>query len=356
MSETIMLSQEGYSYKALFPLALQCLKKGVSVLVLGHPGGGKTTMGKELAAELGIPYIILRIAHHEPGELVGMGFPNRETREVEWFRPAWFPKDPSLIILDEINAGVSKLHQSIAYQIALDGGIGDFKFPEGTRVFATGNLIEDNAIVTPLSTALTNRFACFVLKPDVEAWLEWAETVGIPAEYRAYIAWRREKALYDNYGGTAFPTPRSNELAARLSADVDNEVIKKRLIEACIGEVHAKEYVTFMKIYRDVNLKDIVEKGIIPEVTKAEKSFLYALVYSLASYISTMSAHKLAGKRVANIVKLLSSFDSMPEYQTVFLKLLVDVLGRKKGFFDALRTCPEFLSIAPKLSVLFSEA
>ncbi|HNV72756.1 MAG TPA: hypothetical protein PKO06_23810, partial [Candidatus Ozemobacteraceae bacterium] len=46
---------DGYSYPELFPLVKTFLQTGVSVLVRGHPGVGKSTMARELARDLALP-------------------------------------------------------------------------------------------------------------------------------------------------------------------------------------------------------------------------------------------------------------------------------------------------------------
>lgn len=353
---------EGYTYSQLIPLVKECLDEGQSVLLLGHPGIGKTTLSRQMAEkEFKLPYIDLRVAQRDPAELGGMGYPDKDTGTVRWLKPSWFPEVASLINLDEINSGVTKLHQSCCYQIMLDHGIGSFKFPPGTKIMGAGNLEEDNAIVTPLSTALLNRCASFLMRVDTREWLQYAENRGLPADYMAYIAWGREKALYNNTGEAAFPTPRSNEAAARLTARLTqgdtNDTKRKRLVASRIGEAQANQYMTFIKVYRNIKIKDIVDKGLLPpNLTSSEESFLYALIYSLASYVAPIEPAKLAGTRAKNILTLLQKLADKPEYQSTFLRMLVDMLGKKKGFFDVLRTVEGFSQIATRISNILSPA
>lgn len=350
---------EGYTFKQLKPLVKLCLQKGNSVLIFGHPGVGKSTLSAELAADFELPYRDMRIAQRDPAELGGMGFPNKETKTIDWFKPDWFPTVPTFIMLDEINSGVTKLHQSCLYQVMLDGGIGRHKFPKGTMVMGAGNLEEDNAIVTPLSQALHNRCASFILRPSVEEWLVWAEGQGISADYQAWIAFGRDKVLYENTGETAFPSPRSHAKAANAvdGLSENGDTTRKRVISSFIGEAHAQQYMTFLKVYRNVNIKDVVDQGVVPTLEgEVEESFLYAFVYSLASFISATAPSKLVGKRAENIVKVLGLFAAKPEYQSTFFRMLVDMVGEKRGVFDVLRTVSEFSTIASRLSQILSAA
>lgn len=336
---------EGYSYKDLKPLVKECLKRRKSVLVKGHPGVGKSTMAMELAGELGFDinnpeeYIDIRLAQKDPVELCGMIAPNREKRVSEWFRPSWVPVNkPAFIFLDEINAGVTKLHQAAAYQIVLERRVGDWKFHPDTVVMAAGNLEEDNAIVTPMSSALNNRFKHFIMKVDVDAWLDWAARKGLNPSYRAYIAFRRDEALYKNDGSDAFPTPRSNADAADF-ADIENETTLKRLISSCVGEAKALEYLTFLKVYSRVDVPAIVEKGEFPDFNAGENSaFHYALSFGLADYIQN---HGMDEIKVANLLAFFKS--GFPkEFQAILMKKTLPVAKIREAFVDY----PDFMDYA----------
>ncbi len=355
---------EGYSYDELKPLVTHCLKKGVSVLVKGHPGIGKSDMAKEIAdelradmkkeqADIKLPFIDIRLAQSEPSELAGLQVPNRETKTIDHYRPWWVPvEEPAFIMLDEINSAVTKLHQSVAYQIVLEKRIGPHIFAHGTVVMAAGNQEEDNAIVTTLSSALNNRFAHFVMRPDVDSWLRWAERNQLPADIRGWVALRREKVIYDNNGQDAFPTPRSIARAGTING-VDDIHKKKKLVSACIGEAHATDYIAFLEIFRNINLDDIFDKGVIPGVKGAEPSFLYALIYACVSYLSKLTPAQLKKGKAGNAVKLLIGLEHAVEYQIVFLRML---LNQKNNVLAALQGVPEFAVIVPRISHILTQA
>ena len=148
---------EGYAYHELAALVETSLRAGLSVLVRGHPGVGKSAMAAQLAAGLDLPLEDIRLAQREPADLGGVYFPDRQRQVLSLFPPDWVRRvcdAPALVFLDEINAAVTRLHQAAAYQIVLERRVGPFRFHPDTRVMAAGNLEEDNAIVTPLSTAL----------------------------------------------------------------------------------------------------------------------------------------------------------------------------------------------------------
>ncbi len=356
---------EGYSYKELKPLVLHAVQRGASVLVKGHPGCGKSTMMAEIAAEMRkdiqkknkdheFPFIDIRLASKEPSEICGIQVPNRELKTIEHYRPEWVSVDnPFFLNLDELNSAVTRLHQSVAYQIVLEKRVGPFKFAPGTCVVACGNMEDDNAITTPLSSALNNRFVHFILKPDVDGWVEWASKQGdIAEDLIGYVAFKREKALYNNDGHDAFPSPRSIAMAGRINGVADMS-LKRKLVAACIGEAAATEYITFVKIYRDIKLEDIFEKGIIPTLdSSTERSFLYALICSCASYINKTGPAKMKGARAENTVKLLAAMGKQVEYLVIMFRMLRDM----SKVIAALNEAPGFKEIALNIANIAEQA
>jgi len=109
-TQTVLPS--GYTFDQLFPLIRSTLDAGISVLLLGAPGIGKSTLAMDLARVMKRKLIDIRLAQKDPAELGGVYFPNRETQTLELFPPAWVKRacaEPCLVFLDEFNAAVTKL-------------------------------------------------------------------------------------------------------------------------------------------------------------------------------------------------------------------------------------------------------
>ena len=317
------------NYRTVKELAKTALDAGLSVLVLGHPGVGKSTLARELADEYGLKLVDIRLAHVDPSELVGVQLPDRSSGKLVTYVPEWVPvNEPAFIFLDEFNAGVTKLHQAAAYQIVLDRRAGKAKFHPDTKVMAAGNLEEDNAIVTPLSQALNNRFVHFILEPDVECWLEWAKKAGISPVMRAYIHFRGIRGLYNNPGDApAFPSPRTIEWADRLYQKAKEQKMKrekiKYLIASCIGEGDAVQFMQFEALYSQIDVKKVIRTGEIGTEDKyREPSFLYALTYGVASYVRENMKPSELKNHASGILKFLKQISS--EYVVLFLREIID--------------------------------
>lgn len=345
------LSVEGYCYGELMPLVEVTLKAGVSVLLRGHPGVGKSSMATRIAQRMNLPLVDIRLAQRDPAELAGVYFPDRKRKVLSLFPPEWVRAacdGPTFVFLDEINAGVTRLHQAAAYQIVLEHRVGPFQFHPGTVVMAAGNLEEDNAIVSVLSSALCNRFAHFILKVDADSWLAWAAENSVPEPIQAYIARHGEAALYDNNGEYAFASPRSWEMAGRVTATCPEE-LSHRAVASCVGLEAAEKLDKYLRIYRKVNAQKIVEKGRTQDFTKGKKadpSFIYAAVFSVAAWL--VRNGNLKDKHLPNIVAFMNSPGLDVEYTFLFLRQL----KQANGVLTRLKAVPEFRELASQLANL----
>ena len=341
-------AEQGYTYDELRQLVELTLRAGISVLLRGHPGVGKSTLGAALAAGMGLELTDIRLAQRDPAELAGVYFPDRRRRVLSLFPPDWVRQAcdrPVLIFLDEINAAVTRLHQAAAYQIVLEHRVGPFSFHPQTVVLAAGNLEQDNAIVSQLSSALSNRFAHYTLKVDAEAWLRWGAGHGIHESILAFIGLNGEQALYDNDGEPAFPTPRSWEMASKLLTAAD-EALGKRAVASCVGLSAAEKLFGYLRIFRRVNAARIIRKGAAMDFSrkkKAEPSFVYAAVFAVAAWLC--SGEAVSDGQLPNVVKFLRSPGLDPEYMFMFLRQL----RRAPALLQRLKAVPGYRELAGEL-------
>ena len=345
---TVPIIPEGYTYNELRPLIEKTLRAGISVLLRGHPGVGKSSLAQELATAMNLDLIDIRLAQRDPAELCGVYFPDHERQVLELFAPAWVKQaveKPCLVFLDEINAAVTKLHQAAAYQIVLEHRVGQFRFHPETVVMGAGNLEEDNAIVASLSSALCNRFAHYILRPEVRDWLNWGARHGIDEAILAYIGTEGHDALYENNGEFAFPTPRSWEMASRvLDHEADSE--SKRAVAACVGPSAADRFFTFYRIFGQIDVEGIVDRGLKIDFTrgkKAEPSFVFAAIFAVAAHVCRRES--LTPVQVANVVAFLGSAGLDPEYRILFLRQL----KRRSQVFDLFKPDRDFQRLAASL-------
>ena len=327
------------------------LDAGLSVFLHGHPGVGKSTLAAESAAAMGLPLHDIRLAQRDPAEVGGVYFPDRERQTLELLAPPWVREvceRPGLVFLDEINAGVTRLHQSAAYQIVLERRVGPFRFHPATSIMAAGNLLEDEAIVSPLSTALENRFVHFLLRVDVPTWLAWAEREGLSPVIVSYLrAHQRfgESLLYENTGSSAFPSPRSWAMAARAFDRVPREM-RRRVVTSCVGAPAAEKLFAFVRLYEKTDPRRIVTKGDIPDFSGdggADPSYVHATVTAVASWLSEQDATDDAW--LPHVVDFARAPGLDPEYAFVFLR----ALRARTDLTERLKALPAYRALADDL-------
>ncbi|HOC99945.1 MAG TPA: MoxR family ATPase [Myxococcota bacterium] len=340
---------DGYSYDELCPMVEALLRGGLSVLVRGHPGVGKSSLAKELAARMELPMVDIRLAQRDPAEISGVYYPDADRTCMSLLAPDWVRQvceSPGFVFLDEINAAVTKLHQAAAYQIVLERRVGPFVFHPGTVVLAAGNLEEDNAIVSPMSSALANRFAHFTMRVDADSWMRWASRAGIDDAVTAYIGRGGEGVLYDRRrDAMVFPSPRTWEMASRALAGA-RPVDRRRVVAACVGIDAAERFSSFLTIFERVDPRAVILDGEsmhFKTPRNKDPSFVHAAVLTVADWL--VRRPDVPEAALPNVVRFLRSSGLDPEFAFLFLRRL-----KGSGLLTRLRAVPEYRVLAADLA------
>jgi MoxR-like ATPase len=319
------MPNHGYSWPDLHRMVGATLRAGLSVLVRGHPGVGKSTLAQALASDLGLPLVDIRLAQRDPTDLCGVWFPDESTQTLKVYPPAWAveaSKRPMLIFLDEINAAVTKLHQSAAYQIVLEKRVGEVRFHPETVVLAAGNLEEDNAIVSHLSSALCNRFSHYVLRVDADSWLAWASAEGLHPSILGYVGRFGDEVLYDpGMGEMAFPSPRSWAMASRLMAVAGSDADAKRMVASCIGMAHAERFFAWRALAAEVDVEALILTGKRMRFSgkkQGDPSFIYGVVCAVAGWLR--HGPPLPDEALPNVARFLTTKGLDEEFVVLFLR------------------------------------
>lgn len=391
---------EPLSYDELVPLVKELLLDGISVLVRGSPGIGKSALAKDLWQQIdqerpnmNYTFKDIRISQIEPQELAGVFYPNLDAdlkkRRMYRVPPDWLvtaSEQPTFLFLDEINAGVSDAIKAAAYQLVLDRRLGDVKLHPETVVMAAGNLETDEALAEDLGTALGNRFAHFVMEVDVGNWLKYAKTIGpdgkpnIHPYVTEYIESKSKlgdggyntKFLFKmkgdagNPGNIAWPSPRTWGMVSKVlyARDAKSRSYDPRelyqLVRACVGEEAAsafREYFLVRLMYSPVNVlvngKAIEwEKEfdtISAEGVKSKKKLLmeshnqHGLLRAMGEFCRTSEgATPQVAQNVIELMKGLPSNANLGELRTSFLQ---EFWNKNKPLTAAVRSHPDFKNL-----------
>jgi MoxR-like ATPase len=230
------------------------------VFAHGAPGIGKSSAFAEAARRLGVGFRDLSLVQHEPTDLRGLPVPDGGL--TTWLPSTELPWDsevPSILLLDELTSAERSV-QAAAYQLVLDRRVGDKPISSRCLICAAGNRGEDRAITYTLSSALANRFLHVELVANVEQWIPWARTAGLPPEVIGFLRFRPER-FFSMEGNLerGWPSPRTWEHAGRLllRGDELSQAARELMLEGLLGGATAAEFAAFRSHLAD--LPDAVE-------------------------------------------------------------------------------------------------
>lgn len=272
--------------KSLFPVRR-------TVCIEGAPGGGKTTIVHEVAAELGVPCI----ERHMPTMLVedfGILFPSSASGDsasgLHYKLPDWFPvkgKAPErgILLFDDRNQASADLQKVLA-NICQARTLHGTPMPDGWQVISTGNRQADRAGANRVLGHLRNRETVIELETHLDDFTQWALDHNVKPEVISFTRFR-PNLLHDyDPQRDQNATPRSwvegvSDVLGTVPAEAEFECFK-----GAVGEGAAAEFVGYLRIFRKLPNPD----GILLNPTHGEvptdPATLYALSGSLAHRVT----------------------------------------------------------------------
>ena len=293
------------------------VEQSITPYIWGRPGIGKSQAVKQIADELGIGFIDLRLSQLESADLRGIPVPDVNEGICRWMPPEFLPfegverfKNTSgILLLDEFNRARTDVLQS-AFQLVLDRSVGLHKIMDTWYIVAAGNLgEEDQTDVNELDFALKNRFIHFRVDVNFDDWLDWARSANVHEDIVNYLQ-SRKGDLYPevnekNRNTNVFVTPRSWEKFSdilKANAKVDpaeiTQSLGKDIISSCAGhflsyleskQIISGEDIAVRYTYRAKKDDDgNIEKGSSPiakKVSSLTRDQVYALKEEVVKYI-----------------------------------------------------------------------
>lgn len=302
---------------------------GVSVMVWGAPGIGKSSIVAQVAKEAGMGCIDLRLSQLAPTDLRGL--PVAKDGLSHWYPPEFLPRDGiGVLFLDEINMAPPTL-QGVAQQLILDRRVGSYVVPDGWFIWAAGNRKEDRAAVFDMPAPLANRFIHLEVDVDFDSFKAYALAAGFHEQVIAFLSYRPQLLHKLDPKQPAWPSPRSWELASRLhGAGLD--------VAPAVGDGPAAEFGAFVSLYQ--NLPDVagILSGKREPAFPKEPSVRYALVLALTS-------RGRSGDQALNALKYLAT-SAPPEWTQLYAADAIPLLRRSGKLADLARLLRSEPSIA----------
>lgn len=251
-----------------------CVSVRIPALLWGNPGEGKTA-AVESASGHGWHVETVIITHSEPSDFAGL--PVISDGSVTLAPPAWATRladhdGPSIAFFDEFSTASPSL-QAAALRPLTHYEVGSLQLPRTVSFVAAANPADVAAAGWELAAPTASRFVHLDWAMPYEVYSEGLVTGSWPAmpvfsepdSYERILADEvvlvsgflraRESQLSvipknTEQRGRAFPTPRTWDYAARLSAfaqAVDASAdVRRLLIAGCIGGAVAHEYLTWV--------------------------------------------------------------------------------------------------------------
>ncbi len=252
-----------------------CVSARIPVLLWGDPGIGKTAV-IESARHGGWHVETLIVSHYEPSDFAGLPVVTRGS--VDLAPPAWARRlaevdGPAIAFFDEFSTASPAL-QAAALRPLTHYEVGSLQLPDTVSFVAAANPADVAAAGWELAAPTASRFVHVDWVLPLEVYAECMVTGDWPAmpvhdgagpEQAAAVA--SEKVLVSGFlrtrssqmsvipkeaaaRGRAFPTPRTWDYAAQLSAfavRVDApKAVRRLLMAGCVGDAAAHEYLAWV--------------------------------------------------------------------------------------------------------------
>ena len=250
-----------------------CIMARVPVILWGPPGQGKTSVIKAMAQHDQRMIKVLLASIREPQDFGGL--PSIHEGRAKLIAPDWaqdLAADTNgILFMDEVNTAPPAV-QAALLRVSLDKVAGDCYLGDGTSVVAAANPPEIAADGWDLAAPLANRFCHLEWTLPTEVvrngiaghWPRYTVPAVDPTELEYSLA--IERVLIGGFltvrpdlttvmptstkeQGRAFPTPRSWETVAVLSAWVTtaglSDGVRRLLVQGTIGQGASAEFLTY---------------------------------------------------------------------------------------------------------------
>jgi hypothetical protein len=253
----------------------------------GPPGGGKTSITRQLAHSIGAHYI----ERHLPTMLVeDFGIPVLGGETLHYKIPDWFPAKgsryddgkPGILCFDDRNQASSDIQKVLA-NICQARNLHGVPMADGFTVISTGNRVADRAGANRVLSQLRDRETVLEFETHLDDSSAWMIANGVKPEVISFLRFR-PNLLHDfDPQRDNNPTPRSWVDGVSAVLGVVPHESEYECFKGAIGEGAAAEFVGFMRIWRKLPSPDAILMNPQAADVPTDPATLYAISGALAS-------------------------------------------------------------------------
>ena len=332
----------------------------IPMLLIGQTGIGKSWSMKELAKELGIDFVDLRLATQEVTDLIG--YPRMIKKEGKepvtvWTKPEWFPEEGTrgILALEEVNRAPEDVRQAI-FQLLTEWKLHTHKLPSTWTIVSMINPDNGEYHVNKLDKAFKRRFVQVVVDPPgVEEWAKWAKKNQLKDEVIQFVySFPRLLHTEEDIKIDAYPTPDGWRIISELlkhnvipspKRKYDNPLLE--VVAGVVGNEAAASFVQALKRGLDKYLTsdDILNhydkhRDYFKKVIERKRNdIVYMSVLDLMTELEKMK--KITNKQAENLKNFM--MDVPAENLVAMVEELEEVVSNKLSDYNEL--CDKLLQV-----------
>jgi hypothetical protein len=281
------------------------------VYLEGPPGVGKSSVIHQVAQKLRLEVTDVRAAYLTPPDLIGLPALERDSGRTTYFLPEFLPHDGAgLLVLEEL-ASAAPAIQVALYQLLLDRRVGwRYKLPDGWRVIATGNRLEDGW-TQPLSPALATRLLRLEVRSDLDEFLGFALEHGLHPMVIAFVSRNPQLLQQPLENSPHHPNPRTWVMAGTVLNAFKDGLDSRDLepaLAGVLGDGAARAFTAFLKLSAFVpDVEAILEHGLIPKLPSLNER--PDVVYTYSSALVSALSNRITPARVRNFARAITDLE-----------------------------------------------
>ena len=225
-----------------------------AMMVTGAPGGGKTALGKDVAASMGFSLqqtALMRPAFYTPVDCVGV--PEIHDGVTRFAPPDFIHKlttgEILFLIVDELPDAPMSV-QNIFCGMVYDYDVAGLKIHPDMCIFVTGNRVQDKSGAGRVSTKFANRVYQYELAKSVKDFVDHGTAMQWDQDMLAFVSWQGEAALYGEDGfdpnSQLNASPRQWEEVCFIDKSLPAHIYLNQL-KALIPQGIAETYLGFLR-------------------------------------------------------------------------------------------------------------
>jgi len=309
------LSEENWKVPTFTPRKLAelirlAIKAGLSLLVTGSPGQGKTTLFQQICKEEDVDLVIAHPVVDSAIDYKGMPalveiIPNGKSK-AKPIKEATFlpfgdlkrlidPQKKTIHLADDLG-NAANMVQCAYGQLMYNRAVNQHAVDDEVVFMAATNRKKDKTGIQGIITMLLDRFDSVVeLINSLNDWSLWANTHHMPHELISWVRYRPQvlNSFEPKIDMTRTPTPRGLESVGKwINAGIPKDM-QLKTFSGAIGKEWATEFVGWLRIYKDLPDPDKVlmspKNAAIPD----SPSNLYALCGALSARATENNMERL---------------------------------------------------------------